>query len=142
LYNPKTRLRLRNPDKNFLFINGLPSHDELQIHRVLISDGTEKAGRVFAVGVYAGKPESIPADFAVIEQQLKQSAISGKARYPAPAIPFLAFQPLGNEVTSQVHLALGLPVSGPYKGLMVVRPQTVSGDDLDVCTCPCSIPKA
>ena len=79
------------PDRNFLFINGLPSHDELQIHRILVSDGTAKAGRAFGVGVYAGKQESIPDNFAMIERQFKQlaqSAFVGKACHPAPAVRF------------------------------------------------------
>jgi hypothetical protein len=35
-----------------------------EVHRIFISNGSEKAGRVFAVGTYAGKQETIPDDFA------------------------------------------------------------------------------
>ena len=79
------------PEKRFLFIGGEPSHEELAVHRIFISDGTEKAGRVFAVGTYAGRQESIPDDFAMIEQQLKQlaqSAFAGKPCQLAPAVKF------------------------------------------------------
>jgi hypothetical protein len=78
------------PEKNFLFI-GSPSHGEPQIHQIVISNGTEKAGRVFGVGVYGGKQESIPDDFATIEQQLKelaQSTFSDKPCHLAPAVQF------------------------------------------------------
>jgi hypothetical protein len=79
------------PEKRFLFINGEPSHKELEVHRIFISNGTEKAQRVFAVGTYAGKQETIPDDFAMIEQQFKQlaqSAFAGKACHLAPAVQF------------------------------------------------------
>jgi hypothetical protein len=79
------------PEKHFMFVNFGPSHEELAVHRIFISEGTEKAGRVFAVGTYAGRQESIPDDFAMIEQQLKQlaqSAFAGKPCHLAPAVQF------------------------------------------------------
>ena len=79
------------PEKRFLFIGGEPSHKELEVHRIFISNGTEKAGRIFAVGTYAGKQEAIPDDFAMIEQQFKQlaqSTFAGKACHLAPAVQF------------------------------------------------------
>lgn len=79
------------PEKRFLFMGGEPSHKELELHKIFISDGSEKAGRVFGVGTYAGKQESIPDDFAIIEQHLKklaQSAFSGKPCHVAPAVQF------------------------------------------------------
>jgi hypothetical protein len=79
------------PEKNFIFVNGVPNPKELEVHRILVSNGTEKAGRVFAVGTYAGKPEVIPDDFAAVEQQFKQlarSAFAGKACHVAPAVQF------------------------------------------------------
>lgn len=69
---------------------GEPIHWELEVHRIFISNGTEKAGRVFAVGTY-GKQESIPDDFAMIEQRFKrfvQSAFAGNACHVAPAVQF------------------------------------------------------
>ena len=80
------------PEKQFIFsINSVPSQKELAVHRIFISNETEKAGRVFAVGTYAGKPEVIPDDFAAIEQQFKElarSAFAGKACHDAPAVQF------------------------------------------------------
>ena len=79
------------PEKQFLFIGGPPSHGELELHRISISNGTEKAGRVFGFGTYGGKHESIPDDFAIIERQLKsieQSAFSNKPCHLAPAVQF------------------------------------------------------
>jgi len=79
------------PEKRFLFIGGEPSHKELELHTIFISNGTEKAGRVFGVGTYVGKQESIPHDFEIIEQHLKklaQSAFSDKPCHVAPAVQF------------------------------------------------------
>jgi hypothetical protein len=79
------------PEKHFLFIGGEPSHKELEVNRIFISNGIEKAGRVFAVGTYAGRQEAIPDDFAMIEHQFKllaQSAFAGKACHLAPAVQF------------------------------------------------------
>jgi hypothetical protein len=79
------------PEKRFLFIGGEPNHKELEVHRIFISNGTEQAGRVFAVGTYAGQQEAIPDDFAMIEQELKQlaqSTFAGKACHLAPAVQF------------------------------------------------------
>lgn len=79
------------PEKNFVFIGGAPSHKELEIHQIFISNGTEKAGRIFAVGTYAGMQEAIPDDFAMIEQQFKQlsqSAFAGKSCHLAAAVKF------------------------------------------------------
>jgi hypothetical protein len=79
------------PEKNFLFIGGVPSHGELEIHRIFISNGIEKAVRVFGIGTYAGKKESIPDDFAAIElhlQKLAESTFSNKPCHLAPAEKF------------------------------------------------------
>jgi hypothetical protein len=51
------------------------SSKELEVHRIFISNGTEKADRVFASGTYADKQEAIPDDFAMIEQQFKQHGL-------------------------------------------------------------------
>jgi hypothetical protein len=79
------------PEKRFLFVGGEPSHKELEVHQIFISNATEKAGRVFAVGTYAGRQEAIPDDFAMIEQQFKQlaqSTFAGTACHLAPAVQF------------------------------------------------------
>ena len=79
------------PEKQFIFIGDWPSYSELELHRIFVSDGAEKAGRTFGIGTYAGKSESIPADFAIIERQFKnieQAAFSDKPCHLAPAIKF------------------------------------------------------
>jgi hypothetical protein len=78
------------PEKRFIF-GGEPSHKELAVHRIFVSNGSEKAGRVFAVGTYGGRQETIPDDFAVIEQRfehLAQSAFADKGCHLAPAVQF------------------------------------------------------
>ena len=77
------------PEKQFIFIGGEPSESELELHSIFVSNGVEKAGRTFGSGTYGGKPESIPADFSVVERQFKnleQAAFSGKPCHLAPAI--------------------------------------------------------
>jgi len=79
------------PEKRFLFIGGEPSHEEFEVHGIFVSNGAEKAGRVFGVGTYAGKKESIPNDFAIIEQHLKdlaRSTFSDKPCRLATAVQF------------------------------------------------------
>ena len=79
------------PEKQFIFIDGWPDYSELELHRIFVSNGVEKAGRTFGIGTYAGKSESIPADFAIIERQFKdleQAAFSSKPCRLAPAIKF------------------------------------------------------
>lgn len=78
------------PEKRFLEVNG-PDHKVLAVQRIFISDGVEKAGRVFGVGTYGEEQESIPDDFAIIERHLKelaQSAFSGKPCQLAPEVQF------------------------------------------------------
>jgi len=79
------------PEKQFIFMGDWPNRSELELHRIFVGNGAEKAGRIFGIGTYGGKPESIPADFAIIERQLKnieQAAFSGKPCHMAPAIKF------------------------------------------------------
>jgi hypothetical protein len=76
------------PERRFIFLGGVPSNTEFQIHSILVSDGDKKATRAFGVGTYAGKQETIPDDFALIEQQLKklvELTVSHKPCHFAPA---------------------------------------------------------
>ncbi len=78
-------------EKSFLFIGGGPNHGELELHRIVISNGIEKAVRVFGVGTYAGKKEEIPDDFVAIElylRKLSESTFSNKPCQLAPAVEF------------------------------------------------------
>lgn len=79
------------PEKQFIFVGGEPSESELELHSIFVGNGMEKAGRTFGIGTYGKKPESIPADFAIVEQQFKnleQAAFSGKRCHLAPAVKF------------------------------------------------------
>jgi hypothetical protein len=81
------------PEKQFLEVNGPRGNQGLETHAITIDDGTGKAGRIFAIGEYAGKEESIPPDFSAIETELKQlkdSAfpLSAKACHLASPIDF------------------------------------------------------
>lgn len=76
------------PEKQFIFIGSWPDKSEFELHRIFVSNGVEKAGRIFGIGTYAGKSESIPDDFAAIERQFKdleQAAFSDKTCHLAPA---------------------------------------------------------
>jgi hypothetical protein len=79
------------PEKQFIFFDNWPNPSEFELHEIFVSNGSEKAGRSFGIGTYGGKPESIPADFAIIERQFKnleQAAFPGKPCHLAPAIKF------------------------------------------------------
>lgn len=77
------------PEKHFLFVYASQAEGELEIHQIFIGDGVEKAVRTFGVGTYAGKQETIPDDFAAIEEQLIQLrdfTLSNKPCHFAPAV--------------------------------------------------------
>jgi len=61
----------------------------LKLHSITIDDGHSRASRQFADGVYGDKKQSIPADFAAIEEvlvRIQQSAIGSKPCHIAPGI--------------------------------------------------------
>jgi hypothetical protein len=60
------------PERSFIFLSVSQSEETLEIHTIAVDDGITEARRNFGVGTYAGKQESMPADFAVVEEQLKQ----------------------------------------------------------------------
>jgi hypothetical protein len=65
--------------------------EELELHQISIDSGAGKAARTFGVGTYTGKQETIPDDFAAIEEQLIQLrdfTLSNKPCHFAPAIRF------------------------------------------------------
>jgi hypothetical protein len=81
------------PDKRFLFVYAARGDDDLELHTIAIDDGVEKTSRTFGVGQYAGKQESIPPDFASIEEELiglKDAAFPKSANpcHLAPAMNF------------------------------------------------------
>lgn len=80
------------PEKQFIFIT-IAQGQELAVHTIGIDNGTGIATRSFATGEYRGKEESIPRDFAAIEErleQLKDTAFPphGKTCHLAPRIKF------------------------------------------------------
>src|SRR5882762_10096687 len=63
----------------------------LKLHSINIEDGRSRASRQFADGIYQGKKQTIPADFAAIEKTLLRmgkSAIGDKPCHIAPGINF------------------------------------------------------
>jgi hypothetical protein len=79
------------PEKNLLFVYASQGEEQLELHQISIDDGAGKAARTFGVGTYAGKQETIPDDFAAIEEQLiqlKDFAQSNRPCHFAPAIKF------------------------------------------------------
>jgi hypothetical protein len=84
---------LELPERRFIFLNGSPTNEEFETHTIGISDGRTKVSRSFAIGKFAGKQEVIPAEFAVIEEELKQITDSAFPPHTkdcrfAPAIKF------------------------------------------------------
>lgn len=75
------------PEKHFLFIGGEPRQGELELHRIFISNGIDKAVRVFGVGTYAGNKEAIPDDFSAIELHLRKLAESAFLNKPCQLAP-------------------------------------------------------
>lgn len=79
------------PEKRFLFLGGMPRAGELELHQLSIDNGAAKASRIFGVGTFADKKETIPDDFAAIEEQLIQLrdfTLSNKPCHFAPANKF------------------------------------------------------
>jgi hypothetical protein len=63
---------LHLPEKNFILeFNGY-RNAELELHTIAVDNGLGKARRTFGNGEYGGKQESIPPDFASIEEELKR----------------------------------------------------------------------
>jgi len=61
----------------------------LKLHSITIDDGHSRASRQFAAGIYQGKKQTIPTDFAAIEELLLRtgkSAIGDKPCHIAPGI--------------------------------------------------------
>lgn len=76
------------PDKSYIV--QYASTRKAELHTISVDDGTLRASRTFAVGEFMGNSESLPADFAAVEQALakiRNSAIKpGQTCGLAPAI--------------------------------------------------------
>jgi hypothetical protein len=61
----------------------------LKLHSITIDDGHSRASRQFADGIYQDKKQTIPADFAAIEEilvRMGKSAVTDKPCHVAPGI--------------------------------------------------------
>ena len=78
------------PEKQYLFLGDVPPHEEFGLHRIFVDNGSDKSARSFAVGTYLDKQESIPEDFAAVEQLLNKFAnfTLTKPCHFAPALEF------------------------------------------------------
>jgi hypothetical protein len=81
------------PLNEYYFITASGDSDDfwsaLKLHSITIDDGRSRASRQFADGIYQAKKQSIPADFAAIEEivvRMKKSAIADKPCHMAPGI--------------------------------------------------------
>lgn len=81
------------PEKHYVLVFDGQSQGNIELHTIAIDTGLGKARRTFGIGDYGGKQESMPSDFASIEQELKQlkdTAFPTSAMncHLAPAIQF------------------------------------------------------
>jgi hypothetical protein len=81
------------PEKHYVLVFSGYSQGNIELHTIAIDTGVGKARRTFGIGDYVGKQESIPANFASVEQELKQlkdTAFPPSAMncHLAPAIQF------------------------------------------------------
>jgi hypothetical protein len=72
------------PEKLFVVMYPAQGNEELELHTITINDGQATARRVFGIGKFAGKNETIPADFLAIEDEMKRLRDSG---FPPSAKP-------------------------------------------------------
>src|SRR5947207_13623009 len=56
--------------------------EELRLETIAVSDGNATARRTFGIGVYSGKPETPPPDFAAVASALKDLARIARANKP------------------------------------------------------------
>jgi hypothetical protein len=81
------------PLNEYYFITASDDGDDfwraLKLHSITIDDGHSRASRQFADGIYQEKQQTIPADFAAIEEillRMGKSAIGDKPCHIAPGI--------------------------------------------------------
>lgn len=77
-------------EKQYMFLGRVPTNEEFGLHQIFVGNGSEKSVRSFGAGMYMDKKESIPEDFAAIEQYLKKFADIAltKPCHFAPALEF------------------------------------------------------
>jgi hypothetical protein len=75
--------------------------DKIKLHSIIIDDGTFRAQRDFAAGIWMDNQESIPKNFAAVEAKLletEKSATGDKPCRIAPGIRLPPAQHPGNAV--------------------------------------------
>jgi hypothetical protein len=58
------------PEKGYIYSTVGQQRRKLELHTIAVENGKEKADRTFGVGEYQGMNESLPPDFAAIEETL------------------------------------------------------------------------
>lgn len=60
------------PEKSFVYSTAAYERRKLELHAIAVDNGREMANRTFGVGEFFGKTESLPPDFANIENALEK----------------------------------------------------------------------
>ena len=81
------------PEKSYVYMTAAYARRNLELHTIAVDNGKEKAERTFGVGKYQGQEESIPPDFAAIEQALAKirDSASLPSRRPCGVAPGIKF---------------------------------------------------
>jgi hypothetical protein len=59
-------------ERLFLFVYASQVNEELELHTIVIDDGQAETRRTFGIGKFNGEKETIPADFSVVEDEMKR----------------------------------------------------------------------
>ena len=81
------------PEKSYVYSAVAYTTPKLKLHTIIIDDGKNHSERTFGVGEYEGKTDSLPAEFAAIEDALRKIRDSALPPHEkpcglAPAINF------------------------------------------------------
>lgn len=86
------------PIRSFVFARASDDFDdflkELKQHSIVIDDGSHRAQRDFAEGIYNGKKEFIPLDFSAIEEVLRRIEKSALGNKPCTISPGIQLPPV------------------------------------------------
>ena len=86
------------PIRSFWFATASDDFDdflkELKLHSIVIDDGSHRAQRDFAEGIYNDKKEFIPPDFSAIEEMLQRIEKSALGNKPCTISPGIQLPPI------------------------------------------------
>jgi len=86
------------PIRSFVFARASDDFDdflkELKLHSIVIDDGSHRAHRDFAEGIYNDKKEFIPLDFSAIEEVLRRIEKSALGNKPCTISPGIQLPPV------------------------------------------------